>query len=102
MFGFLAAQRWICLSAFLLIVYLGFFHVCLMLDPQGCTIAGAIFWLVWLLITVTFRKVFINRFEFWIHQLVGVDILFEGFNPFHAGFGFYFCALSFWLSLIHI
>ena len=41
-----------------------------------------------------------NGFEFWIHQLVGIDILLEGFNPFHEGFRFYYCALAFWVVLV--
>lgn len=46
------------------------------------------------------RDVFLKRFEFGLYQLVGVDILLEGFVPDHTGYGFYWCAAGFWSVLL--
>ena len=46
------------------------------------------------------RGVFLKRFEFGLYQLVGVDILLEGFVPDHTGYGFYWCAAGFWSVLL--
>ena len=96
----LRGARWILLSGFLLFVYLGFFHICLSTSKLGCQIAGVSCWLIWAMVCARYRRVFVNPFEYWIHQLVGLDLLLEGFNPLHEGFGFYWCALAFWLVLI--
>ncbi len=88
--------RWACLSLILLVVYLMFFHLCVGSDFTLCNLFGILFWAVWFSICFGWRSVFRNRFEYVIHQLVGLDILIEGFNPIHEGYGFYFCALGFW------
>ena len=46
------------------------------------------------------RGVFLKRFEFGLYQLVGIDILLEGFVPDHTGYGFYWCAAGFWSVLL--
>ena len=92
--------NWAVLSLALLLIYLGFFHSCLDRNETECRFIGVGFWLVWLFVCAIFGTVFRNPFEFWIHQLVGLDILLEGFNPFHEGYGFYVCALAFWGVLI--
>ena len=46
------------------------------------------------------RGAFLKRFEFWLYQLVGIDILLEGFVPDHTGYGFYWCAAGFWSVLL--
>ncbi len=84
------------LSLTLLTIYLGFFHLCIGSEYSTCIALGIGGWLLWSAICFGFRGVFINRFEFLIHCLVGVDILLEGFNPVHSGYGFYWCALGFW------
>ena len=65
-----------------------------------CIAIGIGCWITWLSICVAVKNIFINQFEYWIHQLVGLDILFEGFNPVHEGLGFYFCASSFWVVFL--
>ena len=92
--------RWMLLSAGLLAIYLAFFHVCLDNTQWACRISGVFFWVLWVSVCVAGRTIFANPFEFWVHQLVGMDILLEGFNPLHQGLGFYYCALAFWGVLI--
>lgn len=94
------SPSWMLQSTLLLAIYLGFFHVCLGAPAETCQIAGVLFWMAWLLVCIFRRGVFANAFEFWIHQLVGLDILLEGFSPLHEGLQFYFCALAFWAVLI--
>ena len=89
-------QRWMWVSAVLLVIYLAFFHLCLESSYQTCAILGVSGWLIWSVICYRCQKVFLNRFEYWIHQLVGIDILLEGFSPLHEGYGFYVCASCFW------
>ena len=58
------------------------------------------FWLAWMAICWVVRDVFLKRFEFGLYQLVGIDILLEGFVPDHTGYGFYWCAAGFWSVLL--
>ena len=88
------------MNALLLLLYLVFFHFCIGSSYWACAIAGAVTWLFWMSICLFARDVFLNRFEFWIHQMVGLDVLLEGFNPLHEGFGFYYCAGCFWLVFL--
>ena len=92
--------RWLMMSVLLLAVYLGFFHFCVGAEYRLCIAAGVIGFVAWQLICSLFRLNFLNRFEYRIHQFVGIDILLEGFVPFHEGFGFYYCASCFWLILL--
>jgi len=91
---------WIGISSLLLLVYLTFFHLCLNANYGMCIAIGFGSWVVWCLICVVARRIFLSRFEYWIHQLVGIDILLEGFNPLHEGYGFYYCATSFWIVFL--
>lgn len=91
--------KWIATSALLLAIYLGFFHACVALDVSNYVAIGAGCWLAWAAVCWMVRNVFYNRFEYVIHQVVGLDLLFEGFNPYHEGYGFYFCATGFWVVL---
>ena len=89
-------RYWPLVSVVLLILYLAFFHLCLGASYGACIAIGITCWIIWLTICWKVKAVFANRFEYWIHQLVGLDILFEGFSPLHEGLGFYYCAASFW------
>ena len=92
--------NWMLMSVLLLVIYLGFFHICMGLSYWGCVVAGFVGTAVWFAVCHLFRRTYISRFEHLIHQLVGLDILIEGFNPLHEGYGFYFCALGFWLVFL--
>ncbi len=84
----------------LLAIYLSFFHACIGRSFTACICLGAICWLIWMSVCLIQRRVFFNRFEYLIHHVVGLDILFEGFNPAHEGHGFYYCAAGFWLVFL--
>jgi len=92
--------QWVATYCLLLVVYLGFFHSCIGASYQACITYGVCFWLAWMAICWTVRGVFLKRFEFGLYQLVGIDILFEGFVPDHTGYGFYWCAAGFWSVLL--
>lgn len=92
--------QWLGLYCLLLAVYLGFFHSCLGASYQVCITCGLCFWLAWMVICWLGRGVFFKRFEVWLYQLVGIDILLEGFVPDHTGYGFYWCAAGFWSVLL--
>ena len=94
------SPSWITTSASLLVIYLGFFHACIGHSFTACVCIGGFSWLLWLAVCWMQRRVFCNRFEYWIHQVVGLDILFEGFNPNHEGYEFYYCAAGFWLVFL--
>lgn len=96
----LFSVSWTCLSITLLLIYLLFFHSCLLIEYPGRVAMGAVCWLTWCGVCWRWRKIFYNRFEYWIHQIVGIDILLEALNPIHQGYGFYWCAASFWLVFI--
>ena len=88
--------RWIMLSQLLLALYLGFFHTALGQSPTEIILIGLVFSSVTTGIVVLCRDVFLNRFEFWIHLVIGLDIFCEGFVPYHESLGFYYCAFGFW------
>ena len=88
--------RWILLSQLLLALYLAFFHTVLGKSPTEILAIGIAFAALTTLIVVLCRNVFYNRFEYWIHLVIGFDIFCEGFIPYHESFGFYYCALAFW------
>ena len=94
------SRKWVTTSVCLLVVYLSFFHVCIGQSRTVCIVAGVVCWCIWALICWTRRHVFLNRFEYLIHQAVGLDILIEGFSPLHEGYGFYVCAIAFWALLL--
>ena len=88
--------QWTLLSGFLLLIYLTFFHLCLGAEYLTCNALGVGSWLLWTAVCFAFKDIFLNRFEYGIHLLVGVDLLLEGFSPVHEGYGFYVCASCFW------
>ena len=88
------------MSTTLLLVYLGFFHVCLGASYWGCVTAGIVGTAVWVATCYLFRGAYLSRFEYWIHLLVGLDIFLEGFSPLHEGYGFYYCAACFWMVFL--
>jgi hypothetical protein len=91
---------WGFLSGSLLFLYLAFFYACLFVEYPIQIALGWGAWILWVLICMRFRGAFINRFEHLFYQLVGLDLLLEGFNPYHAGYGFWLCALGFWSVLV--
>lgn len=91
-----SSTRWILLSQFLLALYLAFFHTALGKSPTEILYTGLLFSAATTAIIVRFRSVFYNRFEYWIHHAIGLDMFLEGFVPYHETLGFYYCAVAFW------
>ena len=91
-----SSLRWILLSQLLLALYLAFFHTALGKSPTEIIFIGLGFSALTTAIVVMCRKVFFNRMEYWIHLVIGLDILCEGFIPYHESLGFYYCAAAFW------
>ena len=88
--------RWLLLSQLLLALYLAFFHTVLGKSPTEILCIGIGFATLSTIIVVMCRNVFFNRFEYWIHLVIGLDIFCESFVPWHESFGFYFCAIALW------
>lgn len=88
--------QWPWFSLTLLAIYLLFFHVRMVAPLHWNVMLGIGVWFYWAAFCYRARHVFATQFEYWIHQAVGLDILIEGFNPWHAGYGFYLCAAAFW------
>ena len=92
--------QWIGIYSLTLAIYLSFFHSCLDSSYRECITYGICFWLAWVVVCWVARGAFLKRFEFVMYQLVGVDILIEGFIPDHSGYGFYWCTTAFWSVLL--
>ncbi len=91
---------WPVVSLLLLVIYLSFFHTVLLTSPSIWPLLGIAFWAAWIAACHVLRDRFLNRFEYFLHQLVGLDILLEGFSPWHQGYSFYYCAAAFWFILL--
>ncbi len=87
---------WYFVSAFLLALYLTYFHLLNGASPEQVTYLGAGFGSAWMASCFVFQSCFRNRFEFGTHALLTLDFFLEAMVPFHAGYSFYFCAASFW------
>jgi hypothetical protein len=91
---------WYFVSAFLLVLYLTFFHLLNGADAEQVKYLGAGFGSAWLASCFVFQACFRNRFEFGIHTLLTLDFFLEAMIPFHAGYSFYMCAASFWIVFL--
>lgn len=94
--GFVTKYAWYFVSAFLLVLYLAFFFTVNGAEAGQVRFIGAGFGTAWLASCFIFQTCFRNRFEFGIHTLLTLDFFLEGMVPFHSGYGFFYCAASFW------
>ena len=97
---FFKNYAWYFVSLFLLAIYLIYFHLLNVADPQQVKYLGAGFGSAWLVSCFVFQSCFRNRFVFGIHALVTLDFVLEALAPVHSGFGFYFCAVGFWTVFV--
>ena len=88
--------RWILLSQLLLVIYLSFFNSVLDKSPTDTFRIGLGFATLATVVVVLCRNFFFNKFEYYVHLVIGLDIFLEGLVPWHDSFGFYYCALAFW------
>jgi hypothetical protein len=89
--------EWLGFNLVLLILYVGFFHLCLLTRFPislgiGLAIAATMTYLC-----VRFYRLFTNRYEFLFYLALPLDVALEGLIPFHSGYSFYWCAAAFWL-----
>ena len=94
------SKYWLMLNAVLLVLYLGFFHICLLIEASYWPWCGTFFAVVWMAVISWKKSVFKNSYEYFFYSIVALDIFIEGFIPLHEGYGFYYCALGFWLVFI--
>ena len=92
-----SAIEWLAFNLALFVLYIGFFHLCLVTQfpislAIGVVIAAAMSYLC-----VRFYRLFANRYEFLFYLALPLDVVLEGLIPFHSGYSFYWCAASFWL-----
>jgi len=92
--------QWFVLSLLLLALYLAFFHTVLGQSPTYILITGLVFSVLMTAIVVACRRVFLTKFEYWIHLVIGLDVFCEGFIPYHETLSFYYCALAFWTIFV--
>ena len=87
---------WYLVSLFLLAIYLAFFYSLNVAEESHVKYLGAGFASGWLATCFVCQSVFRNRFEFGMHTLLTLDFVLEALFPIHSGYGFFFCAASFW------
>jgi len=90
---------WLKFNLLLLATYLGFFHACNLVEWPMTLGLGVGFgllsaYLVWH--TAAFR----SKFERWVYFAIPLDIGLESLIPYHSGYGFYYCALAFWIIFV--
>jgi type IV secretory pathway TrbL component len=89
--------QWLALNLVLIGLYLGFFHLSLLVEFPGSLLIGLVIAGVMAWLCFQFRKLFLGRYENFIYYALPLDIALEGLIPFHSGYSFYWCAASFWL-----
>ena len=94
--NFRSAIPWLSFNLALLVLYVGFFHLCLITDfPVSLIIGFAIAGLMGFL-CVRWRRLFTNRYEFFFYLALPLYVALESLIPFHSGYSFYWCAVAFW------
>ena len=90
-------KSWYFVSLLLLGLYLAYFYL---LNESSNSVQvrflGAGFSVAWLAVCFIAQSCFRNRFEFGIHTLLTLDFVLESLVDSHSGYGFFFCAASFW------
>ncbi len=91
-------KSWYLVSLLLLGLYLAYFYLLNGSSNNSVQIRflGAGFSVAWLAVCFIAQSCFRNRFEFGIHTLLTLDFVLESLVDSHSGYGFYFCAASFW------
>ncbi len=92
-----ATAEWLGFNLVLFVLYVGFFHLCLVTGFPvslgiGLLIAAAMSFLCF-----RFYRLFASRYEFLFYLALPLDVFLEGLIPFHSGYSFYWCAAAFWL-----
>ncbi len=91
---------WLVFNLVVLAAYLGFFYLCLVVDWPFTTLIGIAMASLIVGLYVRCHRLFLNRYEVLFYSAVPLDILIEGFSPFHTDYSFYGCAISFWTLFV--
>ena len=97
---FRSAIPWLSFNLALLVLYVGFFHLCLITDFPISLVIGFAIASVMSLLCGRYRRLFTNRYEFCFYLALPLDVVFESLIPYHSGYSFYWCAAAFWSVFI--
>ncbi len=88
--------NWTLLNLVVLGMYLAFFYLCLAIEWPWSMWVGLAIALGISILCIRLRRLFLNRYEFTFYLAIPLDVGIESLIPHHAGYGFYWCAVSFW------
>ena len=91
-----SALQWLAFNLVLFVLYVGFFHLCLVTQFPVSFIIGVAIAATMSYLCVRFYRLFANRYEFLFYLALPLDVVLEGLIPFHSGYSFYWCAAAFW------
>ena len=91
-----SAIEWLAFNLVLFVLYVGFFHLCLITQFPISLAIGLVIAAVMSYLCVRFYRLFANRYEFLFYLALPLDVVLEGLIPFHSGYSFYWCAAAFW------
>lgn len=94
--SFRPALVWLEFNLILFLLYVGFFHLCLVTQFPISLAIGLVIAAVMSYLCVRFYRLFANRYEFLFYLALPLDVVLEGLIPFHSGYSFYWCAAAFW------
>lgn len=87
---------WLGFNLVLFVLYVGFFHLCLVTQFPVSLIIGLVIAAAMTFLCFRFYSLFTNRYEFLFYLALPLDVVLEGLIPFHSGYSFYWCAAAFW------
>ena len=91
---------WIGFNLVMLVLYLGFFYMCLAVEYPRSLVFGLVIAVVMSCLCFGFYRLFVNRYEFCFYLVLPLDVVMESFVPEHTGYSFYWCALVFWTVFV--
>jgi len=97
---FRSAIPWLGFNLALFVLYVGFFHLCVITDFPVSLVIGFAIAGVMSFLCVRYRGLFANRYEFCFYLALPLDVVFESLIPYHSGYSFYWCAAAFWSVFI--
>ena len=91
---------WIGFNLVMLVLYLGFFYMCLAVEYPRSLVFGLVIAGVMTLLCFGYHRFFANRYEFCFYLVLPLDVVMESFVAEHTGYSFYWCALGFWTVFV--
>ena len=96
----ISVASWIGFNLIMLVLYLGFFYMCLAVEYPRSLVFGLVIAGVMTLLCFGCHRLFTNRYEFGFYLVLPVDVVMESFVAEHTGDSFYWCALGFWTIFV--